>query len=80
MLSLEKGGKFILLSDERSPVFHCRANGVEKGLMSLLLELIPEKYKKSVLSISIQELVIEIKKTPAHQDWIHDFECKYGLV
>jgi hypothetical protein len=80
LLSLEKGGVFILLSDERSPVFHCEANGVEKGLITFLLKFVPEKYRSRITSISVQELVDGIKKSGKHQDWITEFEMKYGLA
>ncbi len=33
ILTIEKGGTFVLLSDERSPVFKCRSGNQEKGLM-----------------------------------------------
>jgi len=80
LLSLEKGGIFILLSDARSPVFHCEVNGVNKGLMPFLLEFVPNRYKNRITSISIQELIDAIKESNSHQDWIADFEIKYGIT
>ena len=80
LFSLEKGGIFILLSDERSPVFHCEVNGVEKGLMTFLLKFVPQKYKTRITSVSIQQLVNTIKKSGNHRDWIGEFEMKYGLA
>lgn len=80
IISLEKGGIFILLSDERSPVFHCEVNGVEKGLMTFLVKFVPQKYKTRITSVSIQQLVNSIKKYGKHQDWIGEFETKYGLA
>ena len=79
LFSLEKGGIFILLSDERSPVFHCEVNGVEKGLMTFLLKFVPQKYKTRIASVSIQHLVNTIKKSGNHRDWIGEFEMKYGM-
>ena len=79
LLSLAKGGIFVLLSDARSPVFHCEINGENKGLMPFLLEFVPNKYKNRIASISIQELVETIKNSKHHQDWISDFEIKYGI-
>lgn len=80
VFSLEKGGNFLLLSDERSPVFHCRANNnIERGLMPLLLQFVPKSYRKRVDSVSVQELVQEIKQSGSHS-WIAEFEKKYGLA
>ena len=79
VFSLEKGGNFVLLSDERSPVFHCRAGSIERGLMPLLLQFVPKSYRKRVGSVSVQELVQEIKQSSRH-NWIAEFEKKYGLA
>ncbi len=78
LFALEKGGIFILLSDERSPVFRCDSPQGERGLMPLLIGLLPEELKDKVVIISIQELAHEIV---AYQDpdWIHDFAVKYRL-
>jgi hypothetical protein len=80
LFSLEKGGAFVLLSDERSPVFHCSANGEKRGLMPFLMEFIPDELKNRVASISVQQLTNAIKESYKHADWIDQFECKYGLV
>jgi hypothetical protein len=80
LFSLEKDGTFVLLSDQRSPVFHCTANGTNKGLMPFLLQFVPDEYKDRIASVSIQELVNSIKKSGKHQDWVKDFESKYGLA
>jgi len=80
LFSLEKGGIFVLLSDERSPVFHCSANGVEKGLMAFLSKFVPHKHRRRIASVSVQQLVSSIKKSGRHQDWIGEFEIKYGLA
>ena len=79
LFSIEKGGIFVLLSDERSPVFHCSVNGSDNGVMPFLTEFVPDQYKSGIISISIQKLVGEIKESVIHQDWIGDFENKYGL-
>jgi len=80
LLSLEKNGIFILLSDERSPVFHCELNGINRGLMPFLLTFVPQELKRRIASISVQELVRAIKDIGNHNDWIDEFEYKYGLV
>ena len=79
LFSLEKGGIFILLSDERSPVFHCDVKEANRGLIPFLLTFVPQKLKGRILSISVQELVSEIQAIRNHNDWINEFKRKYGL-
>jgi len=80
ILAIEKGGTFVLLSDDRSPVFKCRSGDREKGLMPFLTGLLPEQIRTFVSSISIQELVGEIKQHERHRDWVFQFEKKYGMA
>jgi hypothetical protein len=80
LFSLRMNGLFVLLSDARSPVFHCKIDGIDKGLMPFLMGFVPKKYKERVLSISIQELLEAIKHTKKHVDWTDEFEKKYGLA
>ncbi len=80
LLAIEKGGTFVLLSDERSPVFQCRSGVQEKGLMPFLSSILPDSIRKRVVSISIQELVVAIEQLPRHQDWIFEFKKKYGMA
>jgi hypothetical protein len=80
LFSLKKGGIFVLLSDDRSPVFYCKANGIYKGIMPFLMEFIPPAYQNRIVSISIQELVEQLKRSVNHRDWIDDFKMKYGIA
>jgi hypothetical protein len=80
ILAIEKGGTFVLLSDERSPVFHCRAGNQEKGLMPFLTNLLPDAIRDRVVAISSQELVHAIEELPRHHDWIFEFKKKYGMA
>lgn len=80
LLALEKGGTFVLLSDERSPVFRCRVGAREKGLMPFLTALLPSHVRPRVVSVSVQEVVRAIEIRAAHHDWIFKFERKYGLA
>ncbi len=80
LFTIEKGGIFVLLSDERSPVFHCKANGIEKGIMAFLSDIAPNRHKERIKSVSVQEMVEAIKQTNRHTDWINEFEKKYGLA
>jgi hypothetical protein len=79
LFALAYGGIFVLLHDERSPVFHCEANGVNRGLMPMLLRYVPEEYHSRLGSISIQRLSEHIAQSEKHQDWIGDFRGKYGI-
>ena len=79
IFALKHDGVFVLLSDERSPVFHCTGNGRDRGLMPFLIQFVPESVKCKVTSISIQSLVKTIKQTGRHS-WISEFERKYGLL
>jgi hypothetical protein len=78
ILALEKGGIFVLLSDDRSPVFRTQGSKGERGLMPLLIGLLPEKLRQRVAQVSLQELVEEIEKTGENK-WIKDFKEKYAL-
>jgi hypothetical protein len=80
ILAIEKGGTFVLLSDERSPVFQCPSGNQEKGLMPFLKSLLPDAIRERVISVSTQELVAAIEKSPRHHDWIFEFKKKYGMV
>lgn len=78
ILALEKGGIFVLLSDDRSPVFRCKGPQGERGLMPLLIGLLPSELKQCVAQVSVQDLVLEIEKTE-NCDWIENFKDKYAL-
>lgn len=67
-----------MLSDERSPVFQCDGSQGERGLMPFLIGLLPPDLKHKVAIISLQELVGEIRNYGGN-DWVGDFEEKYGL-
>jgi len=77
-LALENDGVFVLLSDERSPVFWCDGPLGERGLMAHLLKLVPGSLRHRIARVSIQQLVGAIKATGRHA-WIAEFERKYAL-
>jgi hypothetical protein len=79
LLSLEKEGTFVLLYDERSPVFNYRVNGKTRGLIPLLSGFVPEKHKDKITLISVQEVINSISEYEKHYDWIEEFKNKYGL-
>jgi len=79
LFAVSEGGTFILLSDERSPVFYCDGPQGERGLMSFLLGLLSQEIRSRIAALSIQELVGEIRSSGRHNDWIDKFALKYGL-
>ena len=79
LLSIDKNGYFVLLSDNRSPVFDYTAKGKRKGLIPLLTEFVPDQYKDRIIQITVQEVVEYISKSSNHRDWIDIFKDKYGL-
>lgn len=80
LFAIKEHGLFILLSDQRSPVFFCESeNGREpRGRMGLLSSLVPDCLRKNVHHASIQGLVHAIKESGRHP-WIDEFEDKYGF-
>jgi hypothetical protein len=78
LFALQHGGTFVLLCDQRSPIFYCEGPQGERGLMPYLLELLPEQLRRSVASVTVQELVAEIAVAGGHE-WVNEFKVKYGL-
>jgi hypothetical protein len=79
LLSIDKNGYFVLLSDNRSPVFDYIVEGKRKGLIPLLKEFVPDQYQDRIIQITVQEVVEYISKSRNHSDWIDIFKDKYGL-
>lgn len=79
LFSLEKDGVFVLLFDERSPVFNYKSGDKVRGLIPLLIEFVPEKYRDRIILLTVQEIVNSISLSGKHNDWISEFEIKYGL-
>lgn len=78
LFAVEKGGTFVLLSDERSPTFHCQGPQGERGLMPFLADLVPQRLRPRVGSISVQHVVEAIERSGRHS-WVGEFKQKYGL-
>lgn len=77
-LALQKEGVFVLLSDERSPTFWCDGPHGPRGLMTVLLDLVPEALRDRVGRITVQQVVNAIRATGRHP-WIGEFESRYAL-
>jgi hypothetical protein len=79
LFSLSERGSFVLLYDERSPVFvKTLKNGKESGVWPLLMRSVPVEHFNKVGRITMQQLVTEIEKSGHHNDWIDEFKSKYG--
>lgn len=81
LFALVKGGVFVLLCDERNPVFtgidpNERPNG---GLWHKLVTSLPQTFQKNLGLITVQQVVQTIRKTGRHDDWVNDFVRKYGI-
>ncbi len=83
LLALVKGGTFVLLHDERSPVFHVKpaqaAAGPDRGLIPVLLELVPEEHRSRIVSVTVQELVTAVRASGRHKDWLGSYCEKYAV-
>ena len=80
LTALHYSGTFVVLSDSRSPVFECTGKqGQRRGLLPLLLELVPEPLRGQVASISVQDLVTALEQSNKHE-WLNEFKRKYGMT
>jgi len=79
LFAFEHDGIFVLLCDERSPVFYSDGPKGQRGLMPFLLGLLPQELRHQVIQVTVQELLTEIKLSGNHE-WVDDFEEKYGLA
>lgn len=78
IFAFEHEGIFLLLCDERSPVFYSDGSNGPRGVMPFLISLLPDELKRHVSYVTVQELVAEIESL-AHHEWLIEFKAKYGL-
>lgn len=79
LFAFEHDGIFVLLCDERSPVFYSSGPKGSRGVMPFLVGLLPEGLRQYVSYVTVQELLKTIRLT-THHAWVDEFEKKYGLV
>ena len=79
LFALHMGGCFVLLHDERNPSFSVDGPEGHRGAFAFLVEQLPDHCHNRVGSISMQEVTTSIRKCGGHDDWIGEFEAKYGL-
>jgi POLQ-like helicase len=75
LFAVEKGGDFVLLHDQRNPVFY---GPDERGLMPFLLTFVPQKLQTRVHAVTIQQVVAGYAECGG-MDWLGAFEEKYGM-
>ncbi len=82
LFALVKGGRFVLLHDERNPAFvSASGDGFEqRGLWLFLLKAVPERHLPSIKRLTIRRVVAAIEAQGRHEDWIGTFKLKYGIA
>lgn len=83
LFAVEKGGRFVLLCDERNPAFYCKHKTDPcrtRGLMEYMKTLVPQHLQSRIGHVTIQQVVSAIKQEGGHDHWIGEFERKYGLI
>jgi hypothetical protein len=79
VFAIQKGGHFVLLCDQRSPVFYRPDHDGDQGLMPFLLTFVPAQHRNRVHAVTIQAVAESIRQSGRHGDWISIFNAKYGL-
>jgi hypothetical protein len=82
LFALAKGGHFVLLYDERSPVFvrpAAAGASTPPGLWTFLAEQAPPSMAGRLHAATIQQVVTAIEQSGKHDDWVGVFKEKYGL-
>jgi len=76
LFALRKNGVFVLLYDDRSPVF---VNDRGTGLHQILTGSLPDPLRHKVYSLPMQGVWREACAESMHDDWAPNFGVKYGL-
>jgi hypothetical protein len=81
LFAISNGGSLILLHDDRNPTFYRVSDdgtGIA-GLWPFLMQFVPERQRKNIGRITIQQVVRAIESCGRHSDWIDEFKDKYGI-
>jgi hypothetical protein len=77
LFALEHNGYYVILTDKRNPAFS-KSNGVnERGLIPVLINLIPDNIRPLIKTIYIQDVVEQLVKSG--YSWVPTFKEKYGI-
>lgn len=80
LFAMHYGGYFVLLHDERNPVFVATADGFpDRGIYPMMISLLPEHLKAKVKRVTFQEVLAQVRNYPIHADWVEEFARKYNM-
>ncbi|MBU4216210.1 MAG: hypothetical protein KJ792_16360 [Actinobacteria bacterium] len=79
LFAIHKNGQFILLYDDRSPVFACEGPDGPQGLFPLLHSLLPDHLQDKVFQVTVQEVFKKVCESGANDDWTAEFAEKYAI-
>ncbi len=79
LFAIESQGSFVLLYDQRNPVFFGNKHDEKNGLIPFLKEFIPLHLKDSFHTITIQQ-VIEKLEIKGDYPWLAEFKSKYDMM
>ncbi len=75
--ALHRGGHLILLVHDDNPAFYAEEG--RRGLWPLLAEGVPEVHRDRLHRVGLRQVVDALRATGGHEDWLPDFEHRYGL-
>jgi len=79
MFALENNGYYVILIDNRNPAFNKTAAGeIDRGLIPVLTNILPEELKPYVKIIYIQDVINKLRL--AGYTWASEFKNKYGML
>ena len=76
--ALHKGGHLVLLVHDDNPAFWAEEG--QRGLWPLLVDLVPEQHRDRMHRVPLRSAVEALRAAGRHEDWLVDFERRYGLL
>lgn len=77
LFAIENNGYYVILTDSRNPAFYKSANNSQRGLIPILINLIPGDLRPIIKMLNIQEVIDKLENLD--YDWTEEFRDKYGL-
>lgn len=78
LMALELNGQFVLMHDERSPVFAISDGPEKRGFYHFLMSITPKHLHERIKLISIQQVIDQVEKQ-GNCTWLSEFKTKYGF-
>ena len=78
LFAIEHNGYYVILTDNRNPAFFKSDGITERGLIPVLINLVPSNLRPLIKTIYIQDVVDQLEKTG--YSWVSIFRDKYGIV